>query len=84
MFFYVSFLRPPPRICPISKPVTFTPQVANDLRTEYIPFLEFNSAVDNLILFLGSLDFTRRQSTSTISGSLHRLVMETASSLLVN
>ncbi|KAJ6518761.1 putative methyltransferase-domain-containing protein [Mycena sanguinolenta] len=32
MFFYVSFLRPPPTAC--SNTVSITPQIANDLRTE--------------------------------------------------
>ncbi|KAJ7252757.1 putative methyltransferase-domain-containing protein [Mycena haematopus] len=32
MFFYVSFLRPPPTAC--SNSVSITPQIANDLRTE--------------------------------------------------
>ncbi|KAG9223826.1 hypothetical protein CCMSSC00406_0007688 [Pleurotus cornucopiae] len=37
MFYYVSFLRPPPSIVPLTSPVSFTPQVANDLRTELCP-----------------------------------------------
>lgn len=32
MFFYISFLRPPPTSC--SNAVSITPQIANDLRTE--------------------------------------------------
>ncbi|KAF7370636.1 hypothetical protein MSAN_00696600 [Mycena sanguinolenta] len=32
MFFYISFLRPPPTTC--SNTVSITPQIANDLRTE--------------------------------------------------
>ena len=34
MFNYVFFLRPPPTQIPLSGPVAFTPQLANDLRTE--------------------------------------------------
>ena len=34
MFFYVSFLRPPPTRASLHAPVLITPQVANDLRTE--------------------------------------------------
>ncbi|RPD52647.1 hypothetical protein L226DRAFT_460788 [Lentinus tigrinus ALCF2SS1-7] len=34
MFFYVFFLRPPPTQISPASAVTFTPQVANDLRTE--------------------------------------------------
>ncbi|RDX50268.1 hypothetical protein OH76DRAFT_1349222 [Lentinus brumalis] len=34
MFFYVFFRRPPPTLVSPSNAVTFTPQVANDLRTE--------------------------------------------------
>jgi hypothetical protein len=34
MYFYLSFLRPPPVSSPVGKPIVFTPQVANDLRTE--------------------------------------------------
>lgn len=34
MFFYVFFLRPPPTLVSPASAVTFTPQVANDLRTE--------------------------------------------------
>lgn len=37
MFFYLSFLRPPPRSCSLgSEGVTITPQIANDLRTELL------------------------------------------------
>jgi len=32
MFFYISFLRPPPTAC--SNTISITPQIANDLRTE--------------------------------------------------
>lgn len=34
MFFYLSFLRPPPTRAPLSSPVLITPQISNDLRTE--------------------------------------------------
>jgi hypothetical protein len=35
MFWYLSFLRPPPSAVVISSPgITITPQIANDLRTE--------------------------------------------------
>ncbi|KEP54419.1 putative methyltransferase [Rhizoctonia solani 123E] len=34
MFEYLSFLRPPPEACLLGQPVTFVPQIANDLRTE--------------------------------------------------
>ncbi|KAK6992209.1 putative methyltransferase-domain-containing protein [Favolaschia claudopus] len=34
MFFYISFLRPPPNTC--STTVSVTPQICNDLRTEYL------------------------------------------------
>ncbi|EAU90163.2 hypothetical protein CC1G_05701 [Coprinopsis cinerea okayama7 len=37
MFFYLSFLRPPPTQAPLSSPILITPQISNDLRTE--PFL---------------------------------------------
>lgn len=37
MFFYLSFLRPPPFHANISGPIPITPQVANDLRTEPFP-----------------------------------------------
>ncbi|THU93868.1 hypothetical protein K435DRAFT_756958 [Dendrothele bispora CBS 962.96] len=34
MFWYVSFLRPPPTHASLSSPLSFTPQIANDLRTD--------------------------------------------------
>ena len=34
MFYYISFLRPPPYQVPPGVPVLITPQIANDLRTE--------------------------------------------------
>lgn len=34
MFYYLSFLRPPPLEAPPSVPISMTPQIANDLRTE--------------------------------------------------
>lgn len=34
MFYYISFLRPPPYKSPPGLPVSITPQIANDLRTE--------------------------------------------------
>ncbi|TFK25574.1 hypothetical protein FA15DRAFT_338647 [Coprinopsis marcescibilis] len=34
MFFYLSFLRPPPIRARLSSPVLITPQISNDLRTE--------------------------------------------------
>ena len=34
MFYYVSFLRPPPTQAQTTGTVSFTPQIANDLRTE--------------------------------------------------
>lgn len=34
MFFYLSFLRPPPLNSILSTPITITPHIANDLRTE--------------------------------------------------
>lgn len=34
MFFYLSFLRPPPQTSTLSSPIQITPQIANDLRTE--------------------------------------------------
>jgi len=37
MFYYVSFLRPPPSSSSTSGSVSFTPQIANDLRTELFP-----------------------------------------------
>jgi len=37
MFFYFSFLRPPPQSASQSSSVVFTPQVTNDLRTEPFP-----------------------------------------------
>lgn len=33
MFFYISFLRPPPLTCSVSGSISITPQIANDLRT---------------------------------------------------
>ncbi|KAI0028326.1 putative methyltransferase-domain-containing protein [Vararia minispora EC-137] len=36
MFYYLSFLRPPPHASPHA-PITLTPQVSNDLRTESFP-----------------------------------------------
>lgn len=36
MFYYLSFLRPPPQCAVLSGPVTITPQLANDLRTELL------------------------------------------------
>ena len=37
MYWYLSFLRPPPVSVPISQgSITITPQIANDLRTEYV------------------------------------------------
>ncbi|KAF8629105.1 hypothetical protein AX15_003590 [Amanita polypyramis BW_CC] len=35
MFYYISFLRPPPSQVQLSRPISLTPQIANDLRTEY-------------------------------------------------
>ncbi|KAG2121871.1 putative methyltransferase-domain-containing protein [Suillus clintonianus] len=36
MFYYISFLRPPPTQAALSgEPIHITPQIANDLRTEY-------------------------------------------------
>ena len=35
MFYYLSFLRPPPTQAPPSGTVSITPQIANDLRTEH-------------------------------------------------
>lgn len=36
MFYYISFLRPPPTQAALSgEPILITPQIANDLRTEY-------------------------------------------------
>lgn len=34
MFFYLSFLRPPPLQAPPHGPISITPQISNDLRTE--------------------------------------------------
>lgn len=34
MFYYLSFLRPPPLSGPLTGPISITPQIANDLRTE--------------------------------------------------
>lgn len=34
MFFYLSFLRPPPTKAPLASPLLITPQISNDLRTE--------------------------------------------------
>jgi hypothetical protein len=37
MYWYLSFLRPPPVSTPLSAgSVTITPQIANDLRTESV------------------------------------------------
>ena len=35
MFFYLSFLRPPPEQAHPHRPISITPQITNDLRTEY-------------------------------------------------
>jgi hypothetical protein len=38
MYFYISFLRPPPTaVSPSARTIAITPQVANDLRTEPFP-----------------------------------------------
>jgi protein N-lysine methyltransferase METTL21D len=37
MYYYLSFLRPPPTQVPIGGSITITPQIANDLRTERYP-----------------------------------------------
>lgn len=37
MFYYLSFLRPPPQINSLKSPISITPQVSNDLRTEPSP-----------------------------------------------
>ena len=37
MFYYLSFLRPPPTSAAIGAPISLTPQVSNDLRTESYP-----------------------------------------------
>ncbi|KAF6753061.1 putative methyltransferase-domain-containing protein [Ephemerocybe angulata] len=34
MFFYLSFIRPPPTKAPVNNTLLITPQIANDLRTE--------------------------------------------------
>jgi len=44
MYWYLSFLRPPPvSVSKGTKTITITPQVANDLRTEYaLLFLKYS------------------------------------------
>lgn len=37
MYYYLSFLRPPPHQVALGNPVSVTPQIANDLRTEQYP-----------------------------------------------
>lgn len=37
MYYYISFLRPPPQQLALGSAITITPQVANDLRTEQYP-----------------------------------------------
>ena len=37
MYYYISFLRPPPLHAALSQPISVIPQVANDLRTEPYP-----------------------------------------------
>ncbi|KAI0083752.1 putative methyltransferase-domain-containing protein [Irpex rosettiformis] len=37
MYYYISFLRPPPFQVTLASPLTITPQIANDLRTECYP-----------------------------------------------
>ncbi|EJD37637.1 hypothetical protein AURDEDRAFT_146987 [Auricularia subglabra TFB-10046 SS5] len=50
MFFYLSFLRPPPCACLDSSPsITITPQIANDLRTEL-----YQAEVDIYYIWLSS------------------------------
>lgn len=34
MYYYLSFLRPPPKTASAADGITITPQIANDLRTE--------------------------------------------------
>ena len=40
MFFYISFLRPPPLQSALSANISITPQIANDLRTEHFDGLQ--------------------------------------------
>lgn len=35
MYWYLSFLRPPPVAIHLGENITITPQIANDLRTEW-------------------------------------------------
>ncbi|TDL23856.1 hypothetical protein BD410DRAFT_746742 [Rickenella mellea] len=37
MFYYLSFLKPPPREASLTQPIPITVQIANDLRTELCP-----------------------------------------------
>ncbi|KIK90516.1 hypothetical protein PAXRUDRAFT_831636 [Paxillus rubicundulus Ve08.2h10] len=58
MFYYISFLRPPPLQASIapSEPILITPQICNDLRTEY-----FQNTVD--IYYSWSLDSPKQNSS---------------------
>jgi hypothetical protein len=46
MYYYISFLRNPPKTASLSDQVSFSPQVANDLRTECIS-PSFSSSASN-------------------------------------
>lgn len=53
MFYYLSFLRPPPSLVSISAAVSITPQIANDLRTEH-----FEGTADIFYSWTNSPDFS--------------------------
>ncbi|KAF9219801.1 hypothetical protein BS17DRAFT_716628 [Gyrodon lividus] len=57
MFYYISFLRPPPLQASVapSEPILITPQICNDLRTEY-----FQESVD--MYYSWSLDSPKQNS----------------------
>jgi hypothetical protein len=45
MYYYLSFLRPPPSSIDIAVPsggITITPQIANDLRTECVSRMSYH------------------------------------------
>ncbi|KAF7430688.1 hypothetical protein PC9H_006399 [Pleurotus ostreatus] len=78
MFYYVSFLRPPPSIAPLTTPVSFTPQVANDLRTELCPdehdlFYSWIHEADYKTLLCADILSTRASPSTSVPGKPTKL-----------